>query len=469
MSTQKVASDPSYHVGTSTDVTIASTPASLYFENSYTSLPPSCIPSNGAIQRTDIFNTASVRGLATNFDLVIGIRNSAGLEAHITHITKCWQWIKLYFDDVQVCWLDDVDCAYLCTTRNLLLQTNSENDYRNLWVSQGCTPGTTFKPWSGATNIVLEPVGSAPNNEGVCTIPLDYVFSNTLHKFDTALVNKISIEVKWRAATGDPKTTGTFISNGTGNTDPWPTIQITDSFVQQRLQLYTDQKMFKPLSQMYVKPMIKVERQVFKLSREVDGASVTDQAKAVIKLSDSFSYHKRILGLCLALTPKYTTYNGIVPGQMWMPAGCGAVIRKGGKELEQLLDIRKFDRQANHFLKCLGAQWIPPTDFQPDPLLPPCVVYNANCGNFISFLDKNLMEGHTDMQMLDKIQLVAGISNDLSEAWSVEINLFNTLGQAVPGPTATQYSDELQIYMIYTELLGLKAQPGRGAQVKIFS
>lgn len=472
MSTHKIATDPKYHIGTSSDVKIASVPAQLYYEQNFTTLPPVITPALGPTQRTDIYSTASIRGLYQHMDMVFDVENVNTTEAlAICHITKMMQWMRVFLNDVQVLFMDDADCAYFCTTRNLVLQTNSQEDFRNHWIKQGTPvggPGGLQPFYNAETNIELQN-STTGLHRGRVTVPLDFILSNLFHKFDSALVNKISIEVKWPNATGDPGTTGTFIRNRTANVDIYPDVRFTNSFIQQRMSLYQDQAMFKSLSEMYVKPMLNFERQQFTMSRSVTGATELDPAKVIIKLSDKYAYHKRILGLCLVMNPDYPNFLTIRNGQCWQKRGCTATIKKGGKVLEQLDDVSKFNRQSNHFMKCLGAQWTPITDYVDTGNLADSGMpwwANGNAGNYISFMDRNITEGHSDMQMTDKIQLVSGVSNDLSEAWSVEINIWDTLTITNKSP----WNDQLAVYMIYTELLGITpSTTGQQSKIKVFS
>ena len=103
MSTGAVARDPKYTVGHNTGGVIKSSPSTLYYESQYSFLPPSCTPSQGALIRCDVYNSASVAGILTHLDMNFDLEVPAGAGSPtvlITSITKMMEWIKIYINNV---------------------------------------------------------------------------------------------------------------------------------------------------------------------------------------------------------------------------------------------------------------------------------------------------------------------------------------------------------------------------------
>eukprot|EP00663_Eupelagonemidae_sp_cell21sb_P007297 gene7297-2965_t len=195
------------------------------------------------------------------------------------------------------------------------------------------------------------------------------ITSFLFHKFDTRLADKISVEIRFKADTSTTNYDSTYwIAQAGPPGDPpiYPSLRITNAFITQRSQLYTDPSLLWDLSKPYMKTMIKTEYQAFTLPAAFDAASAaiyTPASPMVVRfrLSDSFALHKRILGLSFAIKWQSTNNPSGVLGQSWGPNICGARIFKGGKLVEDLSSIPKFNRQSAHFLKCLGASYVPLT------------------------------------------------------------------------------------------------------------
>ena len=511
MSTSQIAKDSKYHVGSSTDIKIASTPATLYYENQFSFLPPSCQPSTGAIQRCDVYNTASVRGLLTHLDLnfdLVTTQAGATDEIYINCFSKLFEWVKIYLDNVEVMWLSGTEVNWLNQRRNQILDSMSKEDFVDRYVYQGAVnaPDILFRNGFVAPfDITLTPQNAATTPARV-QIPLDMLTSFLFHKWDTRNCQKISVELKYRNDPGTIVDQNAFCSGTTGGAVAavYGNIQVQNAFITQRAQLYTDPAMFKPITQLYTKPLIKTEKAVFTLPAAVNNASTTQFNAATpmtvrFRLADSFSIHKRCIGMAFTLDPTYPAAGGTPgwTGACWQPVGFGARIFKGGKLVEDLSNFAKCGRQSDHFYRCLGSHWVPTSrvsaqisgdvinigggvaaaNFAECCLKPNLNLYQGVGNNMLSFLDRGLAEtNHMDNASMTKVQLIGGISNAVEENWEVEIQLFYdnvTLGNAGGLPPAgfwNEFSDKLNAYLLYTELLGVQPNPAGGpSSIKIFS
>jgi len=209
MSTGQIARDSKYHVGSSTDVLIASTPATLYYENQFSFLPPSCTPSTSAIQRCDVYNTASVRGLLThldlNFDLTLNIPpvTPQSQEVYLNGFSRLFEWVKIYLDNVEVLWMSGTDIAWMNQRRNQVLDSLDEGDFQDKVLLQGGDSYSATTAWSKGVHTPWDASVVGPPYVGDARvtrvqIPLDMLTSFLFHKCDTRNVQKISVEIKYR-------------------------------------------------------------------------------------------------------------------------------------------------------------------------------------------------------------------------------------------------------------------------------
>ncbi len=519
MSTAKIAQDSKYAVGSSTDTHIASTPATLYYENQFSFLPPAVQPASGAVQRCDVYNTASVRGLLThldlNFDLVTTLSGNGNL--YINSFAKLFEYVKIYLDNVEVMWLSGTEIAWLNLRRNQILDSMDENDFEDRFVYQGGGSQQQQLVYLQGTNYVWDAefdAASATTTMGTAVrvqIPLDMLTSFLFHKWDTRNCQKISVEIKYRNDPGTIAAQQSFVTGTLDGATPaavYNQLQVSNAFITQRAQLYTDPAMFKPISQMYTKPLIKTEKQVFSLPTALNAASTatftaTTPMSVRFRLADSFSIHKRCIGMAFTLNPDYSVLTpGIAAswgGQCWQPIGFGARIYKGGKLVEDLSNFNKCGRQSNHFYRCLGSKWVPSSATANPPsggnlggvitggntsdiFAQTCLknslnLYQGVGNNMLSFLDRGLAESnHADNASMTKVQLIGGISNAVEENWEIEILLYFdeavllTAGNLGGDARWTEFTDQLNCYLLYTELLGVQpSQSGGPASIKVYS
>jgi len=518
MSTGQIARDSKYHVGSSTDVLIASTPATLYYENQFSFLPPSCTPSTSAIQRCDVYNTASVRGLLThldlNFDLTLNIPpvTPQSQEVYLNGFSRLFEWVKIYLDNVEVLWMSGTDIAWMNQRRNQVLDSLDEGDFQDKVLLQGGDSYSATTAWSKGVHTPWDASVVGPPYVGDARvtrvqIPLDMLTSFLFHKWDTRNVQKISVEIKYRH---DPDSTDemNFLGHALTPASPgYKLLNIQNSWITQRAQLYTDPAMFKPITSMYTKPLIKTEKQTFKLPVKLDHDSTAlynanKPMTISFRLGDSFSIHKRVIGLAFGLEGQYNAaYSDIkrpdMPGACWQDPNCfGCRIYKGGKLVEDLTNTAKFARQSNHFYRCLGTKFLPsskvsgnwsghldPSGSAIDRFENFCLqkswnLYQGIGNNMLSFLDRGLAEtNHMDNASMLKVQLIGGISNAVEENWEIECDIFynkDTYTSAGGNETLEggwpQFQDRLKVFMLYTELLGVQPNPsGDPSAIKIFS
>ncbi len=131
MSTGAVARDSKYTVGSNTAGVIKSSPSTLYYESQYSFLPPSCTPSNGALIRCDVYNSASVAGILTHLDMNFDLEIPVGPTCLMTSLTKAMEWIKIYINNVEVMWLQDLSTIWQNYMRNLIIDSVDEGDALN--------------------------------------------------------------------------------------------------------------------------------------------------------------------------------------------------------------------------------------------------------------------------------------------------------------------------------------------------
>ena len=497
MSTTQVASDAKNHVGASTDSLLVSTPATLYYENDFSFLPPSCAPGTGAIIRCDIYNTASVRGLLTSLDLNFDIDRATAGTFNILSLVKCFDWMKIFIDNVELLWDSGTNISFLNYTRNMLLDSLDKGDYTNKWTEQG---GVFNKPgdvWTEGFLAYRQASLFAPTPPGEkkvrATIPLDLLTSFLFNKWDTRLAQKISVEIKFRNNENSLQEQE-FITNTSANTPVYGDLRIVNAFITQRMQLYTDAKLFRPISQMYMRPLVKTEKQIFRLPAAFTKANAViytplNPMTVNIRLADNFSIHKRILGLTFCFQPDYSAFTGNTAaeycGLLGVPNSLGAIVSKGGKQVENLEDVNKFSRQSNHFLKCMGSHWVPRTAVSEDMSgYGPIVTTNVSSGTLandiplhhgiggftLSFLDRGLASTNAgNMGASAKVDLIGGISNSVEEAWQVQFQATYPEVQ-VQLTEYPDFTDQLEVYMHYLEIAGIQANPAGGpSSIKVFS
>eukprot|EP00666_Eupelagonemidae_sp_cell4sb_P014453 gene14453-15121_t len=133
--------------------------------------------------------------------------------------------------------------------------------------------------------------------------------------------------------------------------------------------------------------------------------------------------------------------------------------------MEDLLDPHKFSREADTFLKVLGTQWIPESEYETDNAQPSnaLVFYNGNNANYVDFLDRGLQECHVNTDYIDKVQMIGGISNDQSEAYEVDFRFWESPAVANGVGGLVSFGQEIDIHMVYSELVGIQAKEGRSA------
>ena len=497
MSTSQVARDSKTHIGSSTDSLLVSTPATLYYENDFSFNPVSCTPSTGAIQRVDLYNTASVRGNLTNIDLVfdLDLGTPTGGVALVS-LVKCFEYMKIFIDNVELQWDSGTNISFLNYTRNLSLDSLDKGDYSNKWGEQGGSFDRPSDGWAQGFQAWRQSIirGSSVDTRRVrTTIPLNMLTSFLFEKWDTRLAQKISVEIKYRNSSNTLQDQEYAIDIVNPANVAYPNIRIVNAFAQQRMMLYTSPMMFKSISEPYMRPLIKCEKQIFKLPAAFDLASAgvytpVNPMKVSMRLADAFSIHKRILGLTFALVPNYSTAvaTGAYAGIMWVPNSCGALVNKGGKLVENLSDPNKFSRQSNHFQKCLGGHWVPrtyaaedcsganvvtTTDPEQGILVNDVPLHHGIGGSTLSFLDRNLASTNAAANGAHaKVDLIGGISNSVEEAWEIDVLL--SYPAAIRNTLADfpEFTDTLEVYMWYCELASIQANPSGGpSSIKIFS
>lgn len=476
-------------------------------------MPPTTVPSTGGVQRCDIYNTASVRGLIQNLDLNFEIENTSPTAADVLYLncfSKLFEWVKIYLDNVEVMWMSGVEVAWLNQRRNMVLDSMDRNDFiekffsygggdsrQNLQYEQGVTASYDGTMRAGATL-----------NSIRVQIPLDMLCSFLFHKYDTRNNQKISVELKYRNDSGNNGINSSFITGSVAAVTPtiYSHLNIKNSWITQRAMLYTDTKMFKPITELYTKPLIKTERQTIRLPAALTAGSVptynqTTPMTVKVRLADTFSIHKRIMAIAFTLDGVYPT-GGAAPskgGQCFQPVGMGARIYKGGKLVEDLSNFKKFARQSNHFYRCMGSKFLPISQVAGDYsgmavadaiiAVNQTEIYTLGClhknfnlfqgigGNMLSFLDRGLAETqHQDSSAMTKVQLIGGISNSVEENWEIEMDFYfddqtyNKAGGGGSGAGWYEWTDKLNMNLLYTELLGVQPNPAGGpSSIKVFS
>ena len=305
--------------------------------------------------------------------------------------------------------IDGENAVWMNYMRNLFLDSSDAHDAIDKFKYQGgldTSSDLTFTqaPCKAEQTIVRDRAATAAAVDCRVQIPLDLITSFLFHKFPTTLADKISVEIRFKnMPTGHLETD--FISSVAGP-PIYPALRVTNSFITQRCQLYTDPALLWPLSQPYMKSLVKTEVQQFllpggqSLSQASFAAGFTAANPMIVRfrLSDAFALHKRILGFSFAISAADPGAPvGTLVGQQWGPNIMGARVFKGGKIVEDLSSIPKYGRQADHFLKCLGCSWTPQCAITEDINLPvhPVVLFQNNwniwswAGSYLSFLDRN--------------------------------------------------------------------------------
>ena len=349
MSTGTVARDQKYTVGSNTAGVIKTSPSTLYYESQYSFLPPSCQPSQGAIIRCDVYNSASVAGILTHLDLNfdLDVPGIPGTEAaYLSSLTKAMEWLKIYINNVEVMWLQDRNTIYMNYMRNIVIDSNSAGDAVNKFKFQGGIDTAigidypTTGPSMNFQTLIRDLAISVGERAPRVQIPLDDICSFLFHKFDTRLADKISVEIKFKNNPTGWLDTEFISSNLPAGAPIYPSLRVTNAFITQRSQLYTDPSILWNLSTPWMKPMIKTEVQAFPLGPNPPqffnaASAVTNPQnnplRVRFRLSDAFALHKRIIGMSLQVSyadPGATT--PIFPGVQWGPNMCNAKIYKGG-------------------------------------------------------------------------------------------------------------------------------------------
>ncbi len=283
MSTGAVARDPKFTVGSNTAGVIKSSPSTLYYESQYSFLPPSCNPSQGAVIRCDVYNSASVAGILTHLDLNFDLDLSAGTTtaAYLKSLTAAMEWIKIYINNVEVMWIQDQNSVFMNYIRNVVLNAVGESDARDEWKNQGGLDTSVDLLYDSGPIVsyqsVIYPLATTPGQKAVrVQIPLDMITSFLFHKFDTRLAEKISVEIRFKAdqsVTNYDSAYWIAAAGPVGDPPIYPNLRITNSFITQRSQLYTDPSLLWNLSTPYMKSMIKTEAQSFALPVAFTAAS----------------------------------------------------------------------------------------------------------------------------------------------------------------------------------------------------
>jgi len=393
-------------------------------------------------------------------------------------------------------WLQDRNTIYMNYMRNIVIDSNSAGDAVNKFKFQGGIDTAigidypTTGPSMNFQTLIRDLAISVGERAPRVQIPLDDICSFLFHKFDTRLADKISVEIKFKNNPTGWLDTEFISSNLPAGAPIYPSLRVTNAFITQRSQLYTDPSILWNLSTPWMKPMIKTEVQAFPLGPNPPqffnaASAVTNPQnnplRVRFRLSDAFALHKRIIGMSLQISyadPGHSTPG--VPGLQWFPNGTQAKIYKGGKLVEDLSSICKFGRQSDHFLKCLGANWVPHSATTAEQVIVGTAAslmnFNWNLwgagGNYISFLDRNLAETNkADLGSLTNVALLGGISNEQSENWEVEIGV--TYPGFLQGQTGGQFrdmGDQLLVYLHYTELLSIDASKGGNrSEIKVYS
>ena len=487
MSIGKIAHDPKYSIGGNTSSIIKSSPATLFYSADYSFTPPSVLPFQGAIQRADIYQNSSVGGLYTTLDLNFNLTNT-GAAANdgisIVSITKMWEYVKIFFDNVQILEHRDFNTVFTEYCRNLLLDSLDEGDALDKHRYQGShTIDSHFlggRDWRDQTEILPAVHPFLPSVQPVrVSIPLDLITSFLVHKMDTRLVNKITVEIKWKSVSGHDE--NEFMKfNTTGSAAiGYPSLTVANSFITAKSQLYTDPSLLWNLSLPYHKVLLKVEAQQFQLPAAMSAAGAATYTAAnpmtvSINLAQAYSLHRRIIGLSFAIswpTGAATQSGGF--GLQWFPTTTGARLFKGGKLISDDTNAGVFGRQSNHFLRCMGSNWIPlnsssnvlsgATGAAAPAADEAFVITNSGFwgyagGNALSFLDKNLAESaKTSNADITNVSLLGGLNNSQSENYLVEVDLHFPISIQATVPTLVDLGDKLYVYLHYAELLEIKA------------
>ena len=436
-------SDSKYDIGHWSDGKVKSSPPSIYHESDFSFNVIAVTPQQGGTQRCDVFPTGSTRGLVSDLDLIVTFSNThASDEVTLTNWMKLVQVFKVSIDNIPVWEANGVDQCFFHLTRNLLLNSLDEGDYRTKWNNM---LGDTLQ-YTGL-DVAGEVSPLAGTESRTVTIPLSLVTSGLLTKLDTARFKKISVEIQYRgvASSGTASTVGTFATNNTtAANNPHPYFVTTDCKIRAKYQLYDDQSIFPPISMPYWKPLVQMEQ--YSVTTTL-GSSAGNTAAFTCRLADNFASHKRVLGLMLKMdTNGHSDYGTGAVGQVARPFCAKAVIKKGGKVWKEL-DYNQFLTQSVNFVKSLGAKWLPACTDPADS--DHIVAFHGNAVNFVSFLDENLTR-------CDGVDHIGGISNDAHSAWSVEFTLNNSDGAT--------YNTVTEVYCLYVNLLSLDA-----GKVKIFS
>ena len=443
MPTLQYQNDNKYAIGAFSDGLVKTAPASTYSESDFSFNVIALTPQAGGLQRCEVYPTSSAPGFLSDLDLIVTYSNTHATDViTLSNWTKLIQKFKIWIDNIAVFETDGVDANFLHLTRNLLLTSIDEGDYRTKWNNM---LGETVQ-FSGL-DVAGEVSTLAGTEARTITIPLSLLTGGLFKKLPLNKFKKITIEIGYRglAVAGTASEVGTFSTNNTtAATNPHSSITTTDCKVRAKFQLYEDASIMPSVNTPYWRPLIQSEQ--YNVTTTL-GGTITNTATFTCKLADQFAAHKRVLGLCIKCdTDGHTNYGTGVVGQVARPYGIKCTIKKGGKTYKEL-DYNQFLTQSVNFVKGLGATWLPACSDPADS--DHIVAFHGNAVNFVSFLDEHVVSG-------DGMEYIGGISNDTSSTWSIDFTLQNSDGAT--------YNTVTTVYCLYASLLQL-----HDGKVKVFA
>ena len=476
------------HIGRNNNSIVTSVPNYSAYENQTSFSPPSCVPSNQSVQKVEVHQSISqgARGIVKYHDLCFDLKNNSTTDTvKFQHLSRLWREIHVYFDNVEVFCLNSPDQAFLHTTRNMLVDSDSWSDFIDNWALTGNSSEVSAVHVYGgkATGNIL----IAPGETVRVRLPLEYI-CRFMKRLDNRRVHKITVELTWRPLPTTISQSYEFchVVNGTGTESAYKQLSVENSFCEVSHTLYATNSMALPLTESWVAQMFKYESNTVSLgSNFVLGSNPTVR----IRLHDLFSLRKRIHMLQFQLHPIATTFGAPATdkfsgtcGFLWAPnivKSC-KVYRNGKIQVE--MDRQKWNRQARETWRTFGTKFGHATvvndgqglynDAAPGILFQTRADYDfANCAtsgqNVLGFMDPLMYNLATDGKSTN-LDVVGGVSNHNHESWIVELELDGQFDNITNRPV--QYSDTMTVHALYSEILSVQSKEGHlSSQVAVFS